>query len=357
MAPMKNKLILGLITSLLLVVFIWVITAPKNCSSYDEYLYINSHGEVTDAIVRLLGFTGIRIEGDILAPENDWPKARLTISSRKLNNVVQAVQGKDNPSITWLGDLTKERWELDSTKPVLSLLQAQYIIAICEKALSQGPASFPQEEPKAILFLGSTLLSVRQRLAFLNSLYESKKIPNNIPVYILTGERKLNESIGETQTSLFDSDNGIVAFRSDWQKLGELIVDEGMMIELVFAQSRHKTLDEKNIKLVYSLKDQGRRATTESTIIQWLKDTKPEKGLYLAISNQPYNFYQESVFRRVLLKAGNPDICVNVVGPAIKITAQSEYAIINQAQNLLNNLSRILYELRLIRSSDLRNKK
>jgi hypothetical protein len=69
---------------------------------------------------------------------------------------------------------------------------------------------------------------------------------------------------------------------------------------------------------VYSPKEEGRRATTESTVIQWLKECSPSGGYYLVISNQPYNFYQESVIRRVLLQAGRADIVLKLLGLAWK---------------------------------------
>jgi hypothetical protein len=121
------------------------------------------------------------------------------------------------------------------------------------------------------------------------------------------------------------------------------------MIKLVFSQSAHTSLDEKKIILVYSPKGKESRATTASTVVQWLKEFSPPSGTYIAISNQPYNFYQEVVIRRVLLQAGRPDILVEVVGPAIDVKLDTDEAVIQQAQNLLNNLSRILYELQEIR--------
>jgi hypothetical protein len=195
------------------------------------------------------------------------------------------------------------------------------------------------------LFLGSTLPSVRRRLTYLNKLYDLNKLPPNLPVYILTGERKLDEAVGETHASLMNSDNGVISFHKDWTALQESILDEGEMINLVFSQSCHRDIHKNHIITVYSPKGEGRRATTESTVIQWLKEHSPSQGYYLAISNQPYNFYQENVIRRVLLQAGRTDICVEVVGSGIEMKIKSDDEVINQAKNLLNNISRILHEL------------
>ena len=342
----------GLFIFMLFLTFVvWILT-PRNtdeitykCFNETQALYITSNGEVTDAIVNLLGLTGIRIQGDSSKAAENWPEPSIHLKSRYLEEVVPLVQGKHDPSITWFGGAKKERWEEDSEKLKISLPQAQSIKEVCFNGLKLGEKKYPTKTPKAILFLGSTLSSVRQRLAYLNELYDLKKLPHALPVYILTGERKLDEAVGETHTNLMNPDNGLISFRQNWIASQESISDEGDMINLIFSQSRHTDLHEKNIVTVYSPKGEGRRATTESTVIQWLKEYSPSGGHYLAISNQPYNFYQESVIRRVLLQAGRADICVEVVGPGLEVKTKNDDEIINQAKNLLNNISRILYEL------------
>lgn len=339
----------------LVLIFVAWIATPRNtdemsykCSSNAEALYVTSEGEVTDAIVKLLGLTGIRIEGDSLKVQENWPEPRIYLKTRRLEEVLPLVQGKIDPSITWFGGAKKERWEEDPKKLTLSISQAREITKVCFDSLKLGEKKYSTKKPKAILFLGATLSSVRQRLAYLNELYELKKLSQDLPVYILTGERKLDEAIGETPASLMNADNGIISFRQDWIASQEAISDEGEMINLVFSQSRHKDLHEKNIVTVYSLKGEGRRATTESTVIQWLKEYSPSAGDYLAISHQPYNFYQECVIRRVLLQAGRTDICVEVVGSGLEMKIKDGDKVIEEAKNLLNNISRILYELLII---------
>ncbi len=55
------------------------------------------------------------------------------------------------------------------------------------------------------------------------------------------------------------------------------------------------------------------------------------------------------MIRRVLLQSGRSDICVDVVGSGMVVKTESDEAAIGQAKNLLNNISRILYELLEIR--------
>lgn len=317
----------------------------NQCTYQAESLFITHKGEVNDSIVKLLGLTGIRVLNDSLEAGNEWPEARVYLKSRALEEVVLAVQGKLESSLSWLGDPRKERWEEDPKKSSLSPAQANSIISLCLNDLQQGNKVYPQGEPKGILFLGAALPRVRVRLAYLNNLYEMKKLSLSLPVYILTGERSLDEKIGETPKNLMDPDNGLIPFRKDWHPSNEHVLDEGEMIKLVFSQSRHSALEEKDIYFVYSPKGLERRATTESTVKQWLMDFSPASGRYVAISNQPYNFYQESVIRRVLLQSGRFDICVEVVGPGMDVNVGYDILSIEQAKNLLNNVSRILYEL------------
>lgn len=298
------------------------------CVSSRTSSYLDSKAEVTQPILKLLKITGIKL------------------SSSQLEKVVSATQGQSDPSLSWIGTPTKERWEKDSKKITLSLAQAKKIINICSNDLGQGKAVHLQtSHPKGILFLGSTLSSVRKRLAYLNTLYSKGTLSLSRPVYILTGERKLDATIGETSFELINPSNGIISFRKDWVPSDKIASDEGEMIELVFAQSRHEKLKKENIHLVYSPKGEGRRATTESTVKQWLQDFSPKGGTYIAISNAPYIFCQECVIRRVLLQLGRNDICVRVVGSAMEVKKEDESEILKKAQNFLNNTARTLNEL------------
>jgi hypothetical protein len=354
---MKHRiyLLLKFLFLVLIVVIGWLVIEwvkkEHSCAYPQESLYITLDGEVTDSVVRLLGWTGIRILNDPLKGEPDWPEAKIILKTRKLEEVVPAIQGKIDPAVTWLGDITKERWEDDTQKMNFSAVQAHNIINIHLRDLHQGEKIYPQSTPKAILFLGAALARVRLRLAYLNEMYNTGKISPSLPVYVLAGERKLDERIGETFDNLMDPHNGIIPFRKDWHPSQKVVTDEGEMVKLVFSQSRYPQLDERNVHFVYSHKGVQRRATAESNIKQWLADYSPKGGTYIAISNQPYNFYQESVIRRVLLQAGRPDICVKVIGPEMAIKLENESQSIMQAKNFLNNSSRILYELLEIKKS------
>lgn len=343
----RNLLLSSFIALVFLSLFFW--KSPREIDSFSQKasLFVED-GKVTDPIVKLMGLTGIRIEGDVIPVEASWPAPQIYLKSRKLEDVVAAVQGKRDPQISWIGNLKKERWEEDNTKPALSPVETENIIQISLESLRLGSRVDPQISARnslGILFLGATLARVRDRLAYLNDQYRLRKLTLSLPVYILTGERLLDEKVGETPANLMNADNKIIPFRKDWVPFDKPVTDEGEMIKLVFSQSRHEDLAMSNVFYVYSPKGQGRRATTESTIIQWLKEFKPKAGRYVAISNQPYIFYQESVIRRVLLQVGRADIQVDVIGSELESKDKPSDLDTEQAKNFLNTLSRILYEL------------
>lgn len=116
------------------------------------------------------------------------------------------------------------------------------------------------------------------------------------------------------------------------------------MIKVVFDQSKHSFLKDEDIIFVHTLKNNGEtRATTETTIYKWVEQCHPTSGIYLAISNQPYVFYQALSIRKSLLKAGRKDIHVEVAGPAVssKATVGKE----QEAIMLLDNIASIFYEM------------
>jgi hypothetical protein len=314
----------------------------------------DKNNQATDDVVKLLGLTGIRIQNDSLLPEKEWPEASLTLKSRSLEEITDAVQGRVNPEIAWKRSNNKERWEMTLTMPI-SEKQIQQIESIYTKLGFFNEAKPQTTTYRGILFLGSTLSSVRKRLAYLNMLIDSKNY-NFSHIYVLSGERKLDKAIGESQESLLNPKNGEITFRSDWKGHAELPDNETDMIRIVFDQSKHLSLKNDGIIFVHTLKKEGQtRATTETTVYQWLEECHPESGLYLAISNQPYVLYQKLVIQKALLKAGRSDIRVQVVGPETlrKVPDGSQKK--QSVAVLLDNLARIFYEMVEIKKMDPNN--
>lgn len=304
----------------------------------------------TDDIVRLLGYTGIRIQNDPLPPDKDWPEARLTLKSRSLEEITDAVQGNINPTIAWKRPCSIQRWE---QLPSFSFtpIQLVNIRDICFNRLGFSKEIYPQQKSYKGAFLPGGILSwVRLRLEFLNNLINTK-IDKPKYIYTLTGDRHLCEEAGETGESLLDPNNGIISFTSDWAVPTQIPITEDEMVKMVFAQSKSPHINEENIiSIHFSKKNHKPFAITEKTIKQWLEQNVPSAGTYLIISNQPFVLYHELIIKRVLLEAKRTDIQIESVGSAKGLIPPTDLK--KQEQQIaiiLDNLARIFYELSKIK--------
>lgn len=349
----KKLLGFGIALVVLFTIGICLKTYFKTPTESPVDLIIQANGEVTDQIVELLGWTGVRIAHDSVPIDPRWPETLLTLQSRSLEEIAPVVNGDANPRISWrqkpkpLEDKKQiERWEMDAD---LTPDQIKNVTDIILNKLELKKEVLPKDKAYAgTLFLSASLSTVRQRLAFLNALIESKN-PQLGKIYVLMGERSLSEAAGETKENMFNARNDIVSFVSGWSPPHSIPTDEGDMMKLVFDQSRHPSLKNEDIQFVYAPRRKGEvRATTASTLAKWLEEVNPPAETYLAISNQPYVLYQELVILRCLLEANRPDIHVEAVGskmtePAYARTESQE------AASLLDYLNRIIYELARIK--------
>lgn len=309
--------------------------------------FFDNHGLATDAFVELLGETGIQVKNDI--HKKDWPKPLLTLKTRKINEIDDVLQGKVKPEVTWYQGKA-QRWNMRPKMP-LTNQKAKEIIKQCLEKFDLGTACYPREKHyKGVLFLGSLLSSVRQRLAFFNELIEKNAISFD-KVYVLAGERKLEVGCGETTAKLLKGDNAIIPLKASWKVPQKLPTNETEMIKLVFDQSAHPLLTPERVQFVHSLKEKGHpRATTKSTAEKWIQEYQPEPGTYLAISNQPFVLYQELVVRRNMLE-NNKEIQIEAVGPGISLETIANYKMKNpknKAAVLLDNIAKIVHESRNI---------
>jgi hypothetical protein len=314
---------------------------------------VQSNGHITNAMIHLLGWTGVRIANDPVHPNPQWPEAKIILPSCKLTDVVPAINGDLDPTFSWRQKpkpeqkvpTPPERWEMmgDFTHQ-----QAEMITQIALNELELAPRILPKQKLyQGILFLGAALPRVRTRLVFLNELINQRIDFKR--VYILTGERPLSETAGETPHQLLNRHNSFIAIHPEWQEPKILPNDEGDMIKMVFDQSKHPELEESKISLIYTPKREGEaRATTETTVFKWLELKNPKKGTYLAISNQPYVLYQELVMRRCLKQANREDIKVECVGPQVDSSLATSPSLQHQAAVLLDTLNRVCYELKTL---------
>jgi hypothetical protein len=107
----RNDLSFAVI-SILIVAGIWFMrNSSHKQMNFEETRFLFQNGEATDQFVELLGLTGIRIKGDKLKTKSTWPEAKFFLSTRKLTEITQAIQGKTNPNVSWFIPKGKERWQ------------------------------------------------------------------------------------------------------------------------------------------------------------------------------------------------------------------------------------------------------
>ncbi|EKE09379.1 MAG: hypothetical protein ACD_16C00189G0004 [uncultured bacterium] len=286
--------------------------------------YVDSEKQVSDLVVKCLGLTGIVIKGE--KADKSWPEQRYTLSSRKLEDVIEVVQGKADPKVSWKKD--GERWNMSNL--LLSVSTAKKILELGQEGFGFKNPTLPKEENyEGILVLGATAGRFYDRVLFTNDLV-NKGIKFE-KVYILAGQRPL-EAFEKKEFPCLKETN-----------------DEGQMTEEIFQRNAIPGLQEKKV-LVYSKPPEGSpRATTESTIHTFMT-LNPSPGKYLCVSNGYFVPYQELVIQNALdkqyPKAGLIAECVGPANQAMKDDATDE-EVVKKAAVFLDNLSRILYNLKV----------
>jgi len=209
-----------------------------------------------------------------------------------LQSIMQATQK------AWLRPAGKERWEIQDTfaakrDQVFPLLTSMGFVH--EQKVTQKQYDYA-------LVLGATMQRMRSRVAYL-----LKQINAGIRVgkiVVLTGLRDRSSDI-ETESVILGTGQTDLPIKKDWHLVGALPATETDMIKLIFEQAdfpdgfRKIPVEFINTPAQVT-KDGGvRRPNTADTVACWLAQ-KPVPGSCLAISNQPYNLYQDAIIRNTL---------------------------------------------------------
>jgi hypothetical protein len=291
-------------------------------ASYEKF--VDSKGDVTNPILLCLNLTGIYVKGQP-QKRGDFPKPVLTINSRKLKDIVKIIQGIENPKISWI--MKGKRWEMYN--PLLTPEAAKKILKVGLQDLGFKKSIGAQKKNyKGILLLGSLAERFNERIFFTEKLLQ-KGIKFN-KFYILTGQRSLENFEKEEFSFLKDID------------------DEGEMTLAFFKKILSPKLEGKYIYVYSNAPPESSRATTESTVQEFMKYT-PEPGVYLAISNGCFIPYQELVIQNCLDKNyPTSGIKVECVGSGDKTSIEgTERELINKASIFLDSLARILNNLQI----------
>lgn len=195
------------------------------------------------------------------------------------------------------------------------------------------------------VFLGATVARVRTRLNHLKQLLEQGISFDHIVV--LGGQRPLDPKL-ENEAILFDANNSDLPFKSTWKLQGNIPANEMEMMKMVIDQADLPESIKTKIMYVDTPMQTAadgtlRRPTTGDTIKEWLK-MNPEKGSILAISNQPYVGYQDSVIRTFV----PGEFTIETVGQAADTVSQTTEPDLTIA-NALDNIARWLYQEKIRR--------
>jgi hypothetical protein len=265
--------------------------------------FYNSDGQATPAVRDLLKVTGVKVEGDFA-----------------IANVNKAIAHAG-----WIAPHGVERWDLQLPNNLKG--KEEEIIAICHSQLNMAEEIFPQKSKSdGILLLGTTFQGVLDRVNFLWKMVLNGKLDQDNKVFVLTGQRPLNIKEGETPEEM-----GKIMTRTT-----PMPNNEYEMMQYVLA---HRGIPQgMKVQYVYSEKESGHtRATTKSTMEMFLSlHAATKKTHFVAISNQPYAFYQETALNLALQKHGRADISIEVIGSKADIELDKD----NQAAILLDTVAK-----------------
>jgi len=277
----------------------------------DSLLYIlGSDGNPSLGLLDLLSATDIQHDGT-------------------LAGIVKATQFSQDEG-GWLRTQGKERWEV---KEVFSEKREQLMAMFGKLGVIQEKEPVSMCYDYAVIF-GAIVHRVRSRLQHLVELW--KKGVRFGSIVVLTGQRPLDPNL-ESPKELLNKNNTMFPFKHEWQLTGNLPTTETGMAKLVFEQSP-LPVEWDNFSILFidtpmqqTLSDKLRRPSAQDTITNWFK-TNPRPGSILAISNQPYVNYFDTVFRCFI-----PDtFSSETVG---KVASSKE-----TTSTLLDNMARWLYQ-------------
>jgi hypothetical protein len=242
-----------------------------------SHVVVDEHYNPTQALLNILQATNIKHDGtlfNIFTETQKW----------------------------WLRPSGQERWE----NQTVFTFNHNNVSQLFEDLALVHEIEPSNQHYNYVILLGATVESVRNRLAYLITLWNNGVRFDSI--IILTGQRPLDPTI-ESPELLLHNNSTTFPCKPNWQFNGQLPRTETEMIKLVFDQADIPT-ELKNIPVYFidtpmQLTENGalRRPNTLDTIKEWLKLYNPPTGSILAISNQPFVGYQDAVLRYYLPKS------------------------------------------------------
>lgn len=290
-------------------------------TAIEENQLFNAEGKPTPALKALLTVTGIAVDpADTVLEVHEKTKAAGW----------QSKPGKERPDMRLPDDLRDK---------------ASDIIVIGEKSLNLQTTVYPKPGMSfdGALYLGAAFTRIVTRIEFYNKLVDMGLLRPDLKMYVLTGDRKASpEKFGESPEAFLKfarakSENLTLELAD-----AELPTNELEIIKFVFKYIPPKA---SSVEYIYSPKDPTHtRATTDSTMVSFLEKVK-DGGTFVAISNQPYVDYQQSVLTLRIAKLHRHDVRVYTVGAADTEEAKEARGPDNYAAIILDSLGKIIGNL------------
>lgn len=264
-----------------------------------SFEFINKDGQVCSELLEILKLTNVQTDGS-------------------LSDIVNKTQ------TAWLRKPGTERWEIDK---LITEHNAEL------KTLFHAMKMYDEFKPTTkhythLLVLGALFKRMDQRFTHAIELYKSGIHFDNI--VLLAGARPAVAQQGENIQTFLNY--------SKLQTLENIPQTETEMLQFIYTYASMPEAMRKipvqiiNAPMQTTTSGKLTRPTTADTFIEWIK-TNPKLGNCLAISNQPYIEYQQSVIARFLPS----NFSIETVGAAASKN-EEEPALI------LDTLARILYQ-------------
>lgn len=262
---------------------------------------VSTQGVVNPLIFKLLNLTGVSCDDQALA------------------SVVDVTQQH------WLRKSGTERWDIENKE----VPHQQEIYKICDQ-LGMFQEITPEHQNYEYAFiLGALFSRMKVRLEYLIECFKQGVRFNS--VVFLTGSRPANAAQGENQEALEQWVNSKIEVMPQTEaEILKFIYDHIQMPD----EMRKIPIQIINVPMLQNPDSSFARPTTADTVEYWLK-TNPKPGKILAISNQPYIWYQHSVMQTLL-----PNLFeVDTVGQGSFVDQKIGV--------LLDTLARILYQKKI----------
>lgn len=279
-----------------------------------------------------------------LIMKNNKPTAPI-YSLLQLSNIVDIPENLNELVATtqknWLRRPNQERWHMEE---IANNTERDKFLHCFEQLQLLQEIRPKNTHYTYALLLGATLHRTRTRLAYLIDLYNQGIRFDHL--IVLGGLRPLDSNI-ETKENLLNPSLPNLPINKNWQaSIQQLPTTESDMMRWVLEQTELPFDQEKivfiNTPMQAKIDGTLTRPTTADTIHEWLKKN-PNAGSCLAISNQPFVGYQDTVIRTYLPST----FSLETVGEGIP---EKERQTLNIAV-ILDSIARWIYQLNIYKKS------